>query len=284
MYDSDVFTVTPTSQKIKLVAGETYTGTIMVANPANATQDFNFIVSVAPYNVTGEDYGADLKTTSSRTNIVNWIKISDPKGTLKPNEVKKVNFTITVPEDAAGGGQYAALLVGSDMDKAAEDGLTIQNIYEIASVIYGDVAGDTVHDGEIVDNYVPGFSFNLPVTASATLRNDGNIHETARIGLKIKNVITAETVYPQNGENGAIEEVIMPETTRYTTRDINSISPLGIYEVTQTITYLGESSTFRQTLIVCPLWFLLLVIMTVGAVFASIIRLVVKHRKNKKTF
>ena len=203
---------------------------------------------------------------------------------MKPNEVKKVNFTITVPEDAAGGGQYAALLVGSDMDKAAEDGLTIQNIYEIASVIYGDVAGDTVHDGEIVDNYVPGFSFNLPVTASATLRNDGNIHETARIGLKIKNVITAETVYPQNGENGAIEEVIMPETTRYTTRDINSISPLGIYEVTQTITYLGESSTFRQTLIVCPLWFLLLVIMTVGAVFASIIRLVVKHRKNKKTF
>lgn len=285
MYDSDMFTVTPTSQKIELVAGETYTGSITVANPTNAVKDFAYSVSVAPYNVTGENYSADLETVSSRSNIINWISIPEPKGVLAPNEMREVKFTITVPEDAAGGGQYAAILVGSDAETAKKEGFAIQNIYEIASVIYADVEGDTVHEGEVLDNYIPGFSFVTPVKVSTTIRNDGNTHETAQVYIRIKNAVTGESIYPQVGESGGIEEVIMPETTRYIAQDIEVLAPLGVYNVTQAVTYLDETSIYKQTLIVCPLWFLLLMIVTISAIVASIIRAIIKHkRKAEKVF
>ena len=285
MYDSDMFTVTPTSQKIELVAGETYTGSITVANPTNAVKDFAYSVSVAPYNVTGENYSADLETVSSRSNIINWISIPEPKGVLAPNEMREVKFTITVPEDAAGGGQYAAILVGSDAETAKKEGFAIQNIYEIASVIYADVEGDTVHEGEVLDNYIPGFSFVTPVKVSTTIRNDGNTHETAQVYIRIKNAVTGESIYPQGGESGGIEEVIMPETTRYIAQDIEVLAPLGVYNVTQAVTYLDETSIYKQTLIVCPLWFLLLMIVTISAIVASIIRAIIKHkRKAEKVF
>ncbi len=285
MYDSDMFTVTPTNQKIELVAGETYTGSITVANPTNAVKDFAYSVSVAPYNVTGENYSADLETVSSRSNIINWISIPEPKGVLAPNEMREVKFTITVPEDAAGGGQYAAILVGSDAETAKKEGFAIQNIYEIASVIYADVEGDTVHEGEVLDNYIPGFSFVTPVKVSTTIRNDGNTHETAQVYIRIKNAVTGESIYPQAGESGGIEEVIMPETTRYIAQDIEVLAPLGVYNVTQAVTYLDETSIYKQTLIVCPLWFLLLMIVTISAIVASIIRAIIKHkRKAEKVF
>ena len=57
---NDTFLVTPMSKRISLEAGEVYTGTIKVANPANSTSDFSFTASVSPYGVAGEDYTADI--------------------------------------------------------------------------------------------------------------------------------------------------------------------------------------------------------------------------------
>ena len=74
MYNGDMFTITPMNQQIVLEAGKIYEGSITIINSTDATKDFNYRVSVAPYNVTDEDYTADLETMYSRSDIVNWIK------------------------------------------------------------------------------------------------------------------------------------------------------------------------------------------------------------------
>lgn len=281
---TNIFTVTPMSQNFELEAGQVYTGSITVANPANAANDFHYKVEVSPYSVIGEEYMADLATVSDRSQIVNWIEVDNPTGVLKPNETVKVNFKITVPETAMSGGQYAALMVSSANNEISGNGLTINNVFEMASIIYANVAGETIREGEVSEISMPGFVTQMPISVGAVIKNDGNSHETARIALEVKSFFSATPLYPAPGEDGILTEIIMPDTTRYITREIDGVSPLGIYEVKETINYLGKNTTFTQTVVSCPIWFMALVFVTVMAVVVAIVRSVRAHRIKHKVF
>lgn len=284
MDTTNIFTVTPMSQKIELEAGQVYEGSIVVANPANAANDFHYKVEVSPYGVIGEDYLMDLSNQSEYSQIANWIEIDEPTGTLKPNETRDIYFTITVPENAPSGGQYAALMVSSENNNTASSGLAINNVFEMASVIYAKIAGETVRAGEVSSFSIPGFVTGMPITTGVTITNDGNSHETAKIALEIKSFFAASPLYPTPEDDGIISELILPNTTRYITRDIDGISSLGIYEVKETVNYLGQNTTFTQTVVSCPIWFMALVFVTVMAVIVAIVRTVRAHRIKHKVF
>ena len=279
---SDMFTVTPMNQKITLEAGQTYTGSITVANPVAATNDFIYKVEVTPYSVADGNYDVDFLTETERSQIVNWIMIENPTGTLKPNESTKVKFTITVPETAPPGGQYAMLAVSSAGSELGGGEITVTNIFEMGSILYAKVAGALIHDGQIIDDQVPGFVTTMPIVTSATLSNDGNIHEEARIALEVKSFFSSQMIYPQPGESGAIDEMIMPGTTRYVTREISDVVPLGIYEVTQTVSYMGNTSVIKKTVVACPLWFMALVAATITAIVLMIVRRVMRRRAARR--
>ena len=276
MDNSNMFTVTPMSQSAELDAGDTYEGDIIVANPANAKGDFHYKVEVSAYGVKGEGYEADFLTEGERSQIVEWTTIENPTGVLKPNESAKVHYKVVVPENAPAGGQYAALLVSSNDDASASDGVAVNNVFEMASILYAKINGDLIHKGELLGSKVPGFVTSLPLTVEASFKNDGNIHEVAYISLEVRSYFSSENIYPKKDESGTVQEVIMPGTTRYVTRDIEGISPLGIYDVVQTVSYMGESVTNHQMVIVCPIWFMALVLATIAAIIVFIIRSVKK--------
>lgn len=282
MDTTNIFTVTPMSYNIELSAGQEYSSTLTIVNPANAAKDFNYKVGISPYAVEGDDYEVDFTTESIRTQIADWITIENPIGTLRPNEIAKVKFTIKVPETAPAGGQYAALMVSSNNENKINGNISISNVFEMASIIYANIKGETVRDGELIDSTIPGFVTKLPIRISATLVNNGNAHEIAKTNLEVKNLLSPQIIYPQPGESGMINEVIMPETSRYITRDITGTSQLGVYEVTQTINYLGQDYKFRQTVVICPIWFMVLSIVTVTAIVALIINRIKKYRRKRR--
>ena len=282
MDNSNMFTVTPMSHSVTLDAGDTYEGEIIVANPANAAQDFNYKVEASSYGVVGDDYLADLLTETERTQIAKWITIDNPTGVLKPNESVKIHYTVNVPENAPAGGQYAAILVSSDLDVKGSDSVSVNNVFEMASILYAKINGEMIHEGEIISASVPGFVTTTPITVSTTLRNDGNIHETARISLEVRSYFSADNIYPKVGEDGTLDEIIMPGTTRHVERDIDGISPLGIYDVLQTVNYMGKTDTIHQVVIACPIWFMALVFVTLVAIVTTIVVSVKKHRKKRR--
>ena len=112
----------------------------------------------------------------------------------------------------------------------------MKNVFEMASLIYANIDGETTREGEILENYVPGFVTSTPIEVSATVKNDGYVHEIAKVALEVKSFFSPNTIYPTEGESGIIEEVIMPDTTLLINRNIDGISSLGIYNVTQTVT------------------------------------------------
>ena len=282
-YDpSNMFTIMPMSQKFRLAPGETYEGEIMVVNPAAAENDFEYRVSVTPYAVTGSDYAVDLATRSTQSAIVDWIKLENTTGKVSPNGTDTIKFTITVPEDAPGGGQYATISVGSNAKSVGGDGVAVKNIFEMASIIYGEVEGDIHHEGAILENRIPGFSTTTPITVAATIENTGNVHDTATIAIKATNFFTGEVILPTEDNEGKYVEVIMPDTERFITREINNLPAVGVVHIEQSVYYLGASSVEVRNVIICPIWFMLLVLVTLGALVGAVVYAVRRHRKKKQ--
>ena len=279
--ESDKFLITPMTQKMELKAGESYTGTIKVANPADATREFSFVAEVSPYGVVGEDYVADLKTKSNRSMIADWITLEDANGTLEPNGTANIKYTITVPEDAPAGAQYAAIVVSQSKDEAKKSGMNVDNIVEIASIIYGEVEGETVMDGHILENEVPGFSTTAPIMVSAKFDNHGNVYDSAMITIAAKNNITGEVYLPTENNEGYYEELILPDTTRAVERNVEWLPFLGIVHIEQSINYNGEVSKVEKDVIICPVWFMVVAVIVVVALVALITRLVIRHRRTK---
>lgn len=279
--NSNAFTLMPMNQNIALNPGEVYEGSITVINPSYSKDDFNYKVSVTPYGVIGEEYTADLLSESDRTAIAKWITIKNPTGTVKPNESEEIKFTITVPENVPAGGQYATIAVSSNDEAGKDNGVSVQNVFEMASIIYANVAGETIHDGEIKENNIPGFVLSNPVTVSALLTNNGNVHEVAAFTITVSNFFTGDVILPTEDNNGEFSEYIMPETTRYTEREIGDLPALGVVKISQTINYSGQVSKVEKNVFICPIWFMALVLLTIAAIVTTIVLLVKKHRRNK---
>lgn len=274
------FSVSPMSQKISLKAGDVYEGSITIANPADATEDFYFKVSVSPYSVTGTDYVKDFGTVSDRTRIVDWIILDTKNGKISPNETKKINFKIKVPEFAPAGGQYAMIGVSSDNPIVGDDS-TVQNVFEMASLILADIDGDTKHDGKILDVKIPGFVASGKPKISTTIINNGNVHETASIAVRAKNIINGEVIYPKDEENNAFEAIIMPGSTRVLSTELLDLPALGIFEVSETVNYMDNELAASTIMVVCPIWFIILVIATIAS-FISMIFYAKYLKKRKK--
>ena len=277
----NAFTVSPISQKIHLKPGETYRGSIKVANPAAATENFYYRTELYPYFITGDDYETDFETVSDWSRIVDWTTIENPTGVLKPNDVEKIYFTIDVPLDAPGGGQYMMLGVSSDAPFEAEEGsFSVQNIYEMASVVYVDIEGEVRHSGRIVENEIPGIVTVGKPYVLTKLNNTGNVHETAKVAITVKNNITGETIVPKEGENNEFESIVMPESTRTLKREITGLPPLGVFEVTENVSYMDIETSNSTVVVLCPVWFIILVLFTIAAIIELLFYR--RHKKRKK--
>jgi len=281
--EDHAFTLMPMSQEISLDPGTTYEGHITVTNPADASSDFSYKVSVDPYGVSGEKYDVDLLTQYNRSLITEWITIDHPTGTLKPNESKQINYTIKVPKNAPAGGQYAAITVAEDNATQGNDNVIVSSVLEMASVVYAKVAGETNHDGKVLENNIPSFVTSTPVTIGALISNEGNVHEAANFTISVTDLFTGQVILPGDDSAGRYSEIIMPETTYRSERVVGNLPAVGVVKINQTIRYNGEVSITERDVVICPIWFMALMALTLCAFIAVIVTIIRKHRKRKKS-
>ena len=277
------FALSPMSQRVVLMPGELYRGAITVAVPADSNDQFDYIVSPAPYSlgkseVSDKDLGgSDFETRNNQNLIVDWISIDNPEGTIEPNEQRTVSFTINVPNDAPGGGQYAALLVReNNPSETNNDSMAIKEIMQMAHIIYAEVAGETRTEGEIIENNIPSFLLSNNLHASSTVKNSGNIHADIEYTLQIWPMFSNEELYTNEEDPEKI--LVLPGVTKYHEQEYN-LPSIGIFRAKQTVKIFGEESIVEKTIIVCPLWLLFIIVF---AIVMLIIWLVLKAKNRKK--
>lgn len=273
------FIISPMSQTISLKAGETYEGEILVAVPKAAKKNLKYQAALYPFSVSGGDYAMDFSTMSDWSQIVQWTTLENDAGELEPDGKAKVKFIIKVPETAPAGGQYAMIGIRSVSLEAPS---TVNDTYEMASLIYAEVEGETKHEGEILENKITSFVTSGVPEVSTKLQNSGNVHETAEMKLTVKNVFGGgEISLSEDGKN-EYSVIVMPDSTRDFTRELANMPALGVFEVTQDISFLGENSSVTSLVFICPIWFLALAIATVAAIIGVIVGGIIKRHKRPK--
>lgn len=292
---ASAFTVSPQTQEYTLTPGQSVTGEVTAVNAYNAEGTFYYVAEVVPYSVSNDgNYSPNFDTGDDYTDIVNWVTLSDDDetnktavhGVLEPGESGKVHYTVKVPLDARGGGQYFAVRVKNDIDAAKKaegsDTITINEIVGIVSLVFVEVSGDITVKGEIINNNIPSFLSNPPISASFMVKNDGNTHAQISYFLQVFPLFSDEEVYTTEENPGT--NYVLPGSSRMVTQTWDDTPAVGIFKVRQTVYYDStdtEPSVTEKMVIVCPIWLLFVVVLVAVAVVVWIV-IRVKSRKKKE--
>lgn len=290
---ASAFTVSPQDQEYVLAPGQTVTGEVRTTNPKDAEGKFYYIAEVVPYSVSDDGkYTTNFEATDDHTDIVNWVTMSDGDesgvkevhGVLEPGETENAYYTITVPKDARGGGQYFAVRVKNDveaMQKAEKDDtVVIKEVTGIASLVYVEVSGDIVVKGAITDNNIPSFFLTPPISASFMVKNEGNTHAKVSYYLQVFPLFSDEEIYTT--EEDMNSKYVLPGASRVITQTWEKTPPIGIFRVKQTVYYDSledKPSVTEKLVIVCPIWLLFIIFFIIAAIIIWIV-MRVRGRKN----
>lgn len=267
--------VSPTFVDIPdLKPGKTSEGTFKIENTGQ--KEIGFEINTSPYSVADKNYTIDPTIESEYTQISDWITVSEKSGTLPAGETIDIKYTIKVPSDAAGGGQYALINVRMVQDAANDGEASINAVKQIGFRVLSNVEGSVDKKGKIVEQNINSILFNPPITATSTVENNGNTHVTASYVLQVYALGGSEEAY--TNEENPTTVTILPETQRFNSISWEGAPPLGIFRVKQTITIAGETDTYTKVVFLCPIWLLFIILL---AVFLLIFWVVSRIRSRK---
>ena len=269
--------VSPASQTLGVLdPGKTYSGEFTVRNIGN--EQFDYTVSAGPYTVSDEEYNYNDKTENKYTMISKWFEFSKVKGTLAPQEADKIQYTVTIPKDAPGGAQNAAIIVATD--NAVEEGKPVSATAQAVMIVYSRVTGETNRCGKILEATIPTLLFKPPITASGRVENCGNVDLNVKYTMSVYPLFSDEEIY--SNEEKPLLLATLPETRRYNVLEWEQTPSFGIYKVKLAIEYGDETKNIEKLVLVCPLWLIILIIVFIGAVVFWLVSRVKGRKKAKK--
>ena len=165
-------TVSPVFFDLTSNPGGTITDKVRIRN--NTTSALPIIVGVK--KLTGDENGdLTLKDTSS-DNSLSWINFPQSKIVVAPLEWQDVNFTITIPKDAAYGYYFAITFSQENSNKVNGAGTLITGSAAVPILLNVKKEGAKA-EANIVDFSTTSFvNEYLPVNFNVKIQNVGNIH------------------------------------------------------------------------------------------------------------
>jgi hypothetical protein len=239
----------------------------------SGAKDFDFKLTVEPYTMSGSNYDTITNTATKHTEISRWISLEKTTYTLKSDERMEVPFTITVPEDAPGGSQYA-IIYAEAVDPASTG---VVPASRVGIPIHALIGGETREDAAIKDTNIPTFLFAPPITTSSTIKNSGNVDVMPEYVLTVTNIFGQQVHYDKKTFH------IQPDTDRTVELAWDGAPLLGVFKVKQEVTFTVNNQpvtdTIEKTVLIIPL----AVIIFIPIAGAGLIFLTIRKRKAIKS-
>src|SRR3989344_5921280 len=177
MFVQSVFalTISPVRMELSGDPGRTISGTIELFNEQAETK--TFYSSSQNFEARG-DSGAPYFLPDATKGLASWITIQKSV-VLKPQERKKIPFSVQVPNNTEGGGYFAAILWGTSPAGQSEGG-QVSIGGKLGGLMLLSGSGKIEEGGRFVNS--------LPITFSYRFSNDGSERVKPSGELKIKNL------------------------------------------------------------------------------------------------
>lgn len=240
--------VTPTLFEMSALPSQEWNSSVKVINnnPYEITVYAN-VVNFAPQGETGE--GKFIPVITEATNgstLAEWITITQEPIIIPPEQSYAIPVSVSVPAEAAPGGHFAAILVGTrPVDTGAA--FRVQTSQLVTSLFFVRIAGDVQEKGNIREFRATQTFVDSP-HADFELRfeNKGNVHLQPQGEISITNMWGKERgVIPINHQTHFGN--VLPESIRkfeFSWKGESSISDIGRYKAALTLAYGDEEKNF----------------------------------------
>jgi hypothetical protein len=177
------------------------------------------------------------KLTNDPDALANWIIVSSAPVSIPPGGAVDVPFSIVVPHDAAPGGHYAAILIGTEPG-AGEATSHVGVSSFISSLIFVRVAGDINESGNIQEFSTDKALYQDPnVNFTLRFQNTGNVHVRPVGEIDIYNAFGKKRGEVDINQTGNLGYVLPSSTRRFDVSWQGDASLLDIGQYTAVLTF-----------------------------------------------
>ncbi|MDA8596742.1 LytR C-terminal domain-containing protein [Candidatus Pacebacteria bacterium] len=241
-----VLSVTPTLFEMAANPGQVWQSNVKVVN----TNAFDLtvyprVVNFAPQGELGQ--GKLIPVFESMTDgatLAEWVTIGSEPITIPRETSREIPFIVEVPENAAPGGHFAAILISTQPPEPAAGQYMMRTAQIVSSLFFVRVAGDVVESGDIRSFATTKSIVEKPeATFELRFENKGNVHLQPRGEIIIYNMWGSERgTIPINSRTHFGN--VLPESIRkfeFSWSGEQSITDIGRYRAVAALGY-GEDA------------------------------------------
>lgn len=276
--------VTPARQTTALDPGESKSLQVRFFNESSAPQSGK--IGVVDFIVTGNDGKPVLLDNvdypiSNQYSASQWINLNSQGVTIAPGDVLRVNFKVSIPENARPGGRYVAIYFESEGQVQGNGTTNVQSSAtssRIVSLVYIRVNGPVLESAYIDVFKTPKFLQLGPIPVNFEIFNKGDYHITP------KGQITLLDSFGKKIDQVTLEEKnIFPDAKRSYEENLGLRWMFGKYTVNLAASYgdTGKVLTYSQDVWIIPVLLILSVALGIGIVVLTFV-LVNKRLKTKQ--
>jgi len=279
------------SDRLEFVPGDYYEGSFRVRQVGRETN--KVFAEVTPYSAGAEsDYeNSNFYNPNASTEIVNWITLNLDKCdidsrqggkiyfTMRPREECFVKYRIAIPLSAKGGSQRAAIFVQSEVREGQNQGLGgVESSYRMGYMIYADIDGpDARFSGRVIENNIPWLFFDPPIFVTNKLENSGNSDFNVKYEMEAKNVFSGASNFTSEKD-----KMVFADSTRADKITWEGSPFLGMFNVTQKITFLDETSEVTRLVLIVPIWLIIIVAVVIALLIIARVMKTRERRRNRR--
>jgi hypothetical protein len=194
-------TTSPLPVNLSVNPGQSVSTDLRIQNGSATTQKIK--LSLMKFSAYGETGKPALQDRAPGDDYFDWVSFSPSVFEAPPNQWMSVKMTIKVPASGAFGYYYAVVFSPADQKPTGKG-----NVYlgSTAILVLLDVKSPNAkRSAKIVDFSVDKKTYEfLPVSFSARLHNDGNVHLLPGGSIYIKRGSKQVAVIPFNSQHGSI--------------------------------------------------------------------------------
>lgn len=210
-------TVTPPLVQLSLDPGSTWQSTLRVVN--GNPYPLTIYPDPVVFRPSGEEgkpeFVPSVGGEKPDYTLAGWMDVPEEGVTIRPEQTYELPVRITVPEDAAPGGHYAALLIGNKAPDEAPGEGSVSVTSAIASLFFLNISGDVLERGRIRDFSSDNYFYQAPEARfSLRFENLGNVHLQPRGDITIYNMWGKRRGYIPVNQSTADWGNVLPDSMR----------------------------------------------------------------------
>lgn len=247
--ESQTLSVSPTLFQMNATPGQTWQSEIRVINVNNYDITvYPQVVNFAPQGETGRgDFIPVFENETKGQTLAEWIDIPKEGVFIPRQQTAAIPFIIHAPENAAPGGHYAAILIGTKPMDSTGNSSALKTAQFVTSLFFVRMAGDVIEKGEIREFTTSHSILQTPdVDLTVRFKNIGNVHLQPQGDIKIFNMWDEERgTIPINHQTHFGN--VLPNSTRkfdFTWKSEESAFDIGRYKAIVTLGYGEDKKNF----------------------------------------